>query len=56
MASTGPERKAARQAAVEVPRRAGEPLRSRARVVEVKGVRLAWKTPGTYALRERSEP
>ena len=73
----------ARQAAVEVLRGAGEPLKSAEiarRVMEVKGVRLVGKTPaatvaamlavenkqpdglfprvapGTYALRERSEP
>ena len=75
--------KTARQAAVEVLQRAGEPLKSdeiTRRVLAVKGVRLAGKTPaasvaamlavenkkpdglfvrtapGTYTLRERSEP
>ena len=75
--------KTAKQAAVEVLRRAGEPLKSdeiTSRVLAVKGVRLAGRTPaasvaamlavenkkpdglfirtapGTYTLRERSEP
>ena len=75
--------KTAKQAAVEVLEHAAEPLKTdeiARRVLEVKGVRLAGKTPGatiaamlavenkrpdglfvrvapgTYALRERSEP
>jgi len=80
---TPPKPKTAKQATLEVLRRAGEPLKSdeiARRVMEVKDVRLAGKTPaatvaamlavenknpdglfvrtapGTYTLRERSEP
>ena len=83
MASKDPVAKTAKQAAVEVLLRAGEPLKSdeiTRRVLAVKGVRLVGKTPdasvaamlavenkkpdglfvrtapGTYMLRERSEP
>lgn len=81
--TTTPKPKTAKQATVEVLRRAGEPLKAAEiarRVVEAKDVRLAGKTPaatvaamlavengkpdglfvrvapGTYGLRERSEP
>jgi hypothetical protein len=83
MTTTPSKAKTAKQAAVEVLGRAGEPLKSAeiaGRVLEVRGVSLAGKTPaatvaamlavenkkadglfvrvapGTYALRERSEP
>jgi len=48
MAGKEPERTPARQAAVEVLRRAGEPLNTAEiarRVLEVKGVSLTGKTP-----------
>ncbi len=81
--TTTPKPKTAKQATLEVLRRAGEPFKSdeiARRVMEVKDVRLAGKTPaatvaamlavenknpdglfvrtapGTYTLRERSEP
>ena len=59
MAGNEPERKTARESAVEVLRTAGEPLKSAEiarRVLEVKGVSLAGKTPAaTVAAARPSE-